>query len=91
MIFIKENVERIYEKLSKIASAKERKTNKKQYLLTQPFEDCLSEREREREREREKKSFLLTATTGTTTRESKSLRAQKPFGDSNSKYNNTCL
>jgi len=51
MIFIKENVERIYEKLSKIASAKERKTNKKQYLLTQPFEDCLSERERERERE----------------------------------------
>jgi hypothetical protein len=43
MIFIKENVERIYEKLSKIAS-----TNKKQYLLTQPFEDCFSERERER-------------------------------------------
>jgi hypothetical protein len=85
MIFIKENVERIYEKLSKITSAKERKTNKKQYLLTQPFEDCLSERERESKR------FLLTATTGTTTRESKCLRAQKPFGDSNSRYNNTCL
>ncbi len=44
-----------------------------------------------RERERDSKSFLLTATTGTTTRESKSLRAQKPFGDSNSRYNSTCL
>ncbi len=49
MIVIKENVERIYEKLSKIASAKERKINKKQYLLTQLFEDFFSEREREKE------------------------------------------
>jgi hypothetical protein len=48
MIFIKKNVERIHEKLSKITSAKDRERNKKQYLLTQPFEDCLSERERER-------------------------------------------
>jgi hypothetical protein len=48
MIFIKENVERIYEKLSKIASAKERKINKKQYLLTAIRRLFVGERDRER-------------------------------------------